>query len=157
MPEGQEKAAETLAKALRPQQRVFVMEYIKDWNGTQAAIRAGYEPKRAAATASRLLRQPQIRAYRDALMRERFESIGVTKHNLAAELWGIYRKCCQKEPVLEWNPATRAWEPSGQWQFNVKGALKSLDMLRQMMPGMASDDEDAPSFEDGLDGGGREF
>jgi phage terminase small subunit len=32
---------------LTPKQRAFVLEYIKDFNATQAAIRAGYSPKTA--------------------------------------------------------------------------------------------------------------
>ena len=38
----------------------FVDEYLVDFNGTQAAIRAGYSEKTAAATATRLLRNVNI-------------------------------------------------------------------------------------------------
>ena len=31
--------------ALKPKQRIFVAEYMKDFNATGAAIRAGYSPK----------------------------------------------------------------------------------------------------------------
>ena len=44
---------------LTAKQARFVEEYLVDLNGTQAAIRAGYSPKTAAATASRLLRKPR--------------------------------------------------------------------------------------------------
>jgi len=40
----------------------FVLEYCLDQNGTQAAIRAGYAPGSAYTTASRLLRNAQVRA-----------------------------------------------------------------------------------------------
>lgn len=40
----------------------FVEEYVKDFNGRQAAIRAGYSPNGAEVTASRLLRNPNVRA-----------------------------------------------------------------------------------------------
>lgn len=39
----------------------FVAEYLKDFHGTQAAIRAGYSPKAAAQQASRLLTDAKIR------------------------------------------------------------------------------------------------
>ena len=42
-------------------QKRFVAEYLRQPNGTQAAIRAGYGEKNAASAASRLLRDPQIR------------------------------------------------------------------------------------------------
>ena len=38
----------------------FVIEYIKDLNGTQAAIRAGYSHRGASVTASRLLANAKI-------------------------------------------------------------------------------------------------
>jgi len=39
----------------------FVEEYLRDQNGTQAAIRAGYAPGSAYSAASRLLRNDQVR------------------------------------------------------------------------------------------------
>lgn len=53
---------------LTAKQARFVEEYLVDLNGTQAAIRAGYSPKTAAATASRLLRNVKMRAYIAELM-----------------------------------------------------------------------------------------
>lgn len=154
--------AEELGKQLKPRERQFVHEYLKDLNGTQAAIRVGYSEKNAASQASRLLRKPEIRAYRDALLQEQFDAIGVTKHTIAAEVWDIFRKCTQKEPVLEWDSISREWVHKGEWQFDVKGALKALDMLRQMLPEMnKGSGGGAGSLEDLLAGGGeiggREF
>lgn len=161
---GREKTeAEKLGEALKPRERAFVHEYLHDLNGTKAAIRVGYSEKSAASQASRLLRKPDVQAYRDALLQEQFDAIGVTKHSIAAEIWGIYQKCCQKEPVLEWDSVSREWVPSGEWAFNVKGALKALDMLRQMLPEMKKDDGgggSAGGLEEllaGGDAGGREF
>ena len=151
--------AEELGKKLSDGERAFVKEYLIDLNGTKAAIRAHYAEKNAASQASRLLKKPEIQAYRDALLQEQFDAIGVTKHSIASEVWSIYQKCCQKEPVLEWDSINREWVPSGEWQFNVKGALKALDMLRQMLPEMKQDEDAGGSLEDMLAGGagGREF
>lgn len=44
----------------------FVAEYVKDWHGTKAAIRAGYSAKSAANRASLLLAHPEVKAYIDA-------------------------------------------------------------------------------------------
>ena len=151
--------AAELGKKLTDRERTFVRQYLVDLNGTQAAIRSGYSEKTAANQASRLLRKPDVQAYRDALLQEQFDAIGVTKHSIAAEVWGIYQKCVQKEPVLEWDSVNREWVPSGEWQFDVKGALKALDMLRQMLPEMKQDEDTGGSLEDMLAGGagGREF
>ena len=150
-------AAETLGEALKPRERQFVREYLKHkLNGTQAAICVGYSEGNAASQASRMLKKPEIKAYRDALLQEQFEAIGVTKHSIAAEVWGIYQKCMQKEPVMEWDSETRSWVHKGEWSFNVKGALKALDMLDGMLPRMPQED-DGESYEDMVSGGGREF
>lgn len=49
--------------ALTPRQLIFVQEYIKSRNGTQAAIKAGYSPKSAEVQASRLLKNDKIRKH----------------------------------------------------------------------------------------------
>lgn len=147
-----EKKIVDLARALSDQQRLFVHQYMLDLNGTQAAIRAGYAEKNAPGRASRLLRMPKIKAYRDALMQERFEAIGIDRYNIAMCVWQLYLRCTQKEPVLEWDSAAHAWMPSGEWQFNVKGALKALDMLEHMLPAMRQDEDAGPSYEDLLAG-----
>lgn len=46
--------------ALNDKQSKFVKEYLVDLNLTKAAIRAGYAPKRADATAYNLLRNTEI-------------------------------------------------------------------------------------------------
>ena len=48
---------ETMKKpSLNPKQRAFCIEYIKDHNATQAAIRAGYSEKTAYSQGQRLLK-----------------------------------------------------------------------------------------------------
>lgn len=155
--DGKKTAAE-LGRDLNPQYRKFVQEWMVDMNATRAAIAAGYSEKSAAQTASRLMRRTDIRRYRDALMAEAFEDLGVTRHSIASRVWEIYERCMQKKPVMEWNSTTREWIESGEWQFDTKGALKALAMMLEMLPEMEDEDEGGGSFEDMLDGGGgREF
>lgn len=45
---------------LNPKQQRFVLEYLKDLNATQAAIRAGYAPGSAQVTGSRLLSHAMV-------------------------------------------------------------------------------------------------
>ena len=155
--DGKKTAAE-LGRDLNPQYRKFVQEWMVDMNATRAAIAAGYSEKSAAQTASRLLRRTDIRRYRDALMAEAFEDLGVTRHSIASRMWEIYERCMQKKPVLVWSTADKEWIESGVWQFDTKGALKALAMMLEMLPEMEDEDEGGDSFEDMLDGGGgREF
>lgn len=47
-------------KTLTPKQRKFALEWLKDCNGTQAAIRAGYSPRSARMQAARLLTKRNV-------------------------------------------------------------------------------------------------
>lgn len=51
-----------MTESLNQRQQAFVREYIIDFNGTQAAGRAGYSAKSAEVTASKLLRNPKVAA-----------------------------------------------------------------------------------------------
>lgn len=48
--------------ALSYKQQRFVAEYLKDFNGSQAAIRAGYSERSSRSTASELLTNPNVSA-----------------------------------------------------------------------------------------------
>lgn len=50
-------------RKLTPKQARFVLEYMKDGNGTQAAIRAGYSAHTAQMQASRLLLNVMVQAF----------------------------------------------------------------------------------------------
>jgi phage terminase small subunit len=67
--------------ALTPKQEIFVLEYLKDLNATQAAIRAGYSAKTAEVIGYENLRKPQIAAAIDAAQKERAEEtkLGMAK------------------------------------------------------------------------------
>ena len=58
-----------------------------------------------------------------------------------------------------WDSEKHKYVFAGLWEFDVKGALKALDMLRQMLPEMKQDEDAGGSLEDMLAGGagGREF
>lgn len=49
--------------SLNPKQRTFCIEYIKDHNATQAAIRAGYSEKTATEQAARLLTNVKVQEF----------------------------------------------------------------------------------------------
>lgn len=57
--------------ALKPKQKTFVLEYLKDKNATQAAIRAGYSKHTAHAIGQENLRKPTIaKAVEEALAKQ---------------------------------------------------------------------------------------
>lgn len=71
---------------LTDKQEAFVREYLVDWNGTKAAIRAGYSAKSAAMLVSQLLRHPKIRAGIEALASARARRLGIDADELL-KMW----------------------------------------------------------------------
>lgn len=48
---------------LKPKHALFAREYLKNPNGTAAAIAAGYEPTTAGQAAHEILKRPEVKAY----------------------------------------------------------------------------------------------
>lgn len=71
---------------LPPKRQLFVNEYCKDGNGTQAAIRAGYSPKTANEQASQLLAILSVQEAVQAKMARRFERAEITAEKILREL-----------------------------------------------------------------------
>lgn len=64
----------------------FAREYLIDLNGAQAAIRAGFAPKSARVTASKLLTKPNVKAIIEADSRAAAEKLGITAVSVLREL-----------------------------------------------------------------------
>lgn len=75
--------------SLAPKHRRFVAEYLKDQNGTQAAIRAGYSAKTANEQAAQLLAKLSIRAAVDAELAKIQEDAGLTQERIIKALLAI--------------------------------------------------------------------
>jgi len=91
---------------LEPRQAAFVAEYLKDLNGTQAAIRAGYAPGNARVQASELLALPKVKAEVQKAMQARAERNAIDADRVLkrldaiatadpTELMEIQRVCCR--------------------------------------------------------------
>lgn len=151
--------AEEVKKAITDKQKRFVREWLADMNGTRAAIRAGYSEKSAAQTASRLMKDPAVREYRDALLKEELDSLGITRHSLAVEVWKVYKRCAAATPVMQWDSNLREYIESGEWEFDARGCLKALGMLHDMLERMerSEEEDDGGGYEAMISSGGREF
>ena len=67
-------------------QRRFAEEYSVDHNGSAAALRAGYSPRRAKQTAHRLLQKPDVADLVMKLDSEKRDDLGITAASIVAEL-----------------------------------------------------------------------
>lgn len=74
------------ASALPPRRQRFVFEYLKDLNGTQAAIRAGYARSQADVEAWRLLQDPDVQAAVKALQDERARELKLEANEVLRHL-----------------------------------------------------------------------
>lgn len=77
------------AKALTPKMKLFVLEYIIDYNGTQAAIRAGYSEKYAAQQAQKLLADDRINAAIEDAIADCVKRCHITKDMVLLKWWQI--------------------------------------------------------------------
>ncbi|KAA0915801.1 terminase small subunit [Psychrobacter sp. ANT_WB68] len=77
------------AKTLTPMMQMFVDEYIIDFNGQEAAIRAGYSPKRAAQQAYRLAQDTRITDAIDEAIANRRKRMHITQDQVLIKWWEI--------------------------------------------------------------------
>lgn len=91
-------------KKLTQQQELFCQQYVIDYNGTQAACRAGYSEKTAEVQASRLLRNVKVLSRVRAIQKERLEKLAVTQESVILKLLEVYDRCMQAKPVTTLAP-----------------------------------------------------
>lgn len=118
-----------------PQREQFVREYIKDFNATKAAERAGYSKKTARNQGSRLLTDDEISKRVSEALKKRLERVEVDADYVLKEL-------------------IECWEADIADLFTDNGTLKKLSEIprawRRMLGGMSikkisagyGDDED---------------
>lgn len=121
---------------LNPKQRRFIAEFLKDQNGTQAAIRAGYSKKTAKEQACRLLTNVHIHKAVDAGLDSVSKRCGVTAEYVLNGLKVVSERCLQKEPVMEFDHEEKRMVQvcdeetgAGIWQFDSAGANRALELM----------------------------
>lgn len=80
-----------MAKLKNDKHEAFCLEYMKDSNRTQSAIRAGYSEKTAESQGSRLLRNDKVRARIDELQAEARERNRITLDEVVKFLADVVR------------------------------------------------------------------
>lgn len=75
--------------SLTEKQRLFVMEYLRDFNATRAAMAVGYSKKTAYAIGWENLRKPQIQAEIKRQKEAMTDELGMSVHRVIAEYMKI--------------------------------------------------------------------
>lgn len=115
--------------ALTDKQELFCLEYMKDLNATQAAIRAGYSKNAAKEIGHENLTKPHIRARIDEMLEIRKEKVEFDANWVLSRLAQVVDRSMSAVPVLKWDPETRSMVESGEFQFDSRGANQALEMI----------------------------
>lgn len=109
---------------LTPKQARFVEEYLKDLNATQAAIRAGYSPRRADALGYENLRKPEIKDAIEVAQRERSARTGVTADRVVQEIARV--AFSSLSDVMDWTPSGVQVKPSDKMAPDAAAAIAEI-------------------------------
>ena len=100
---------------LTPKQQLFIDEFIKDRNGKQAAIRAGYSERSAEVQASKMLRIGKVSDEVRRRTQEASKESGITKQTLLKEL---SKGAFHELDMANWRPADK---------------LKAIEIIAKLM------------------------
>ena len=98
------RKTETSEEKLNDRQARFVYEYQIDYNGTQAAIRAGYSPHTAQEQASRLLKHPLVKQMIETSEQARLKRLEISADRIRNELAKI--AFANMADYATWGPRT---------------------------------------------------
>jgi len=104
-----------MSPPMRERQKAFCEEYLKDLNGTQAAIRAGYSVKGAHVQAAQLLSNPNVSGYLQKLKAERSERTKINadwmlrrlEQDASADMADLYDANGNFKHIKDWPMAFR--------------------------------------------------
>ncbi len=116
-------------KQLNPRQEKFCLEYVVDYNATEAAIRSGYSKKTAYSIGNTNLKKPEILKRVRELQKEQADRLSISADWVIMQLVEVYKRCMTQEEVLIWDSDLKQKVPSGTYVFDSKGALNALEMI----------------------------
>jgi phage terminase small subunit len=109
---------------LTQKQKVFCEEYIKDSNGTQAAIRAGYSVVSAQQTAAANMLKHVVKDYIVELQTKRSVETKIDAAWVLLSAKKVYDRCMQEEAVTD-----REGNVKGEYKFEHSGANAALGII----------------------------
>lgn len=86
---------------LTDKQRLFCHEYLKDLNGTQAAIRAGYSENSAQQMSTENLSKPLVSEYLNKLKEEKFRQVDITVEDIINDIIETRKAAAESEKLSD--------------------------------------------------------
>ena len=100
--------------------QVFILEYIKDFNGTRAAIDAGYSPKTARQKAVELLNDPRIDAAINEAIKDRAKRLRIDADSVLYKWWQIANADPNELTQLRRFNCRYCWGDDHEYQWTPK-------------------------------------
>lgn len=114
------------APPLKPKQDRFIDEYLVDFNATQAAIRAGYSPRSAQGTGSRMLSNAMVQAKLAEKRTKLSDQTGEKAKRIRQEL----ERIGYADLGDIWKPLTEAGQltlkPIAEWPEDCRRAISRI-------------------------------
>lgn len=132
---------------LTDKQELFCLEYLKDLNATQAAVRAGYSEDTAKQIGYENLTKPYLLERVQHLMAERTKRVEIDADYVLLGIKELTERCIQAVPVTEKDGTT-----TGEYKFEANAALKGYELLGKHLKLFTDKTEIT-----GKDGGAIEF
>lgn len=107
-------------------------EYLKDQNGTAAAIRAGYGKKSARSAAARMLTFANVKKEVEARLKAVADKAQVTAEWVTERLKIVAERCIQEtDPIMKANGIYKRDRNTGKicFDFDSTGASRALELL----------------------------
>ena len=120
---------------LSPKQQRFVKEYLIDFNGTQAAIRAGYSKHTANEQAARLLANVSVRSFVERESAKAGEKFELKKEFVIKGLLAIVGRCMQARACMEFDKVEKEYiqktDADGNlvYEFEAPAAVRAFELL----------------------------
>lgn len=111
-------------KQLNPRQKRFVKEYLKDLNGTEAALRAGYSKVSAHSIASENLKKPEISAAIAKAQEKRGQKLDITAERVLAEIAKI--AFSDMKNFATWNAEGMRVKDSEELEEGLSGCVAEM-------------------------------
>lgn len=121
------------------QRKAFCDEYLRCFNATAAAIKAGYSEKTARVQASQILAEDEVSLYIEDRLREVSKEAEVDAVWVLKRFKSISDRCMSAIPVLIHDG--EQWVESGEYKFDSSGANKATEMLGRIIGSFEKDNE----------------